>query len=84
MKPCEHATLTPSPQGAFVLDTRTGTCFALNAVGVEVWNGLKNGRSTDEIVSTLVGMFDEVPRTKIVADVATFIRALESRNLVTP
>jgi hypothetical protein len=84
MKPCKEATLTETAQGAFVLDMRTGRCFALNQLGVHVWNNLKDGKSPDEIVTLLERRYAHVPRAKLLDDVNTFITGLERRQLVTP
>ena len=84
MKPCKEATLTETAQGAFVLDTRTGTCFALNPVGVQVWLRLKEGKSADEIVTILECRYTGVERSKLAADVTGFIDRLASKNLLVP
>lgn len=84
MRPCAEATLAETDQGAFVLDTRNGNCFALNSLGLHVWNSLKDGKSPDEIVTILERRFTNVPRAKLVEDVHTFIDRLASRRLVAP
>lgn len=82
MRLCPEATLTETPQGGFVLDRRTGSSFALNRLGVHVWKCLKDGRSADEIVTTLERRFTNVARSKLIGDVDAFLDGLSRRNLL--
>ncbi len=75
--------LTETAEGAFLLDRITGDCFALNKVGLNVWQHLADGRGLGEILDRVASEFDDVPRDTLSRDIDTFIAALEQRSLLT-
>jgi hypothetical protein len=75
-------TFTTTPQGAFLLDTRTGACYALNTVGAAIWKQLLAGQAVDLIVDSVRTTFASTPDDTLRGDVLTFIAALQNRDLL--
>ena len=72
---------TSSEDGAVLLDVDRGICFSLNAVGLTIWQSLKQGRNADQIVEVLQGSYS-VPREQLAEDVRIFLESLESSGLL--
>lgn len=70
-----------SEDGAVLLDVEQGLCFSLNSVGCRIWELLKQGLSSDELVNELEKQYT-VPREQLVQDIHEFIDDLECRRLV--
>jgi len=60
---------------------RDGLMLSLNLLGAEVWK-LCDGRSANEIVTTLLPQF-EVAEEELAADVAAFLAELTTKGFVT-
>lgn len=67
--------------GAVLLDIQQGICFSLNPVGAKIWALIKERKSTDDIVASLVKDFD-VPEEQIRSDVAEFATLLKQNGLL--
>jgi PqqD family protein of HPr-rel-A system len=64
----------------FVFDPFSGGTFTLNATGQVILRGLKEGKSTDEIVKVLSEEFDQVsPRVE--EEVRDFLRTMHEFGL---
>src|ERR1700730_815033 len=63
---------TASEDGAVLLDVEQGICFALNPIGLKIWELLKQHLSLGEIVDSLAREF-RVPREDLAADVRDFV-----------
>lgn len=59
----------------------TGFCFALEGVGVRIWQLLENGATADGIVDSLVSEY-EVARERVAVDVDTLLAELKQYELV--
>lgn len=69
------------PDGAVLLDIQQGICFSLNPVGAKIWTLLKERKSMDEIIASLVKDFD-VPEEQVRSDVAEFASLLNQKGLL--
>lgn len=67
--------------GAVLLDIQQGICFSLNPVGAKIWAFIKERKSTDDIIASLVKDFD-VPEEQIRSDVADFAALLKQNGLL--
>ena len=67
---------------AVLLDLSTNQYFGLNEVGTEIWNRIGEGKSLEEIISDLVGIF-EVKREECEEDVLALARELVRNGLIT-
>ncbi|BCM93393.1 hypothetical protein IAD21_05284 [Abditibacteriota bacterium] len=65
---------------ATILDVSTGNYFSLNPVATEVWNGLHQGRSQDEIVEIIAQKYETDPEM-VKADVIELIAELRESKL---
>jgi hypothetical protein len=74
--------LTQTVEGGFLLDKRTGQCFSVNRVGVQVLNELRNGKSRDEILLGLHTRYGGVPAVTITADLSAFMALLDTSALL--
>ena len=64
-----------------LLNLTSGVYFGAGGVGARVWNLLRDGKSTDEIVAQVVREYDTTP-DRAAADVAAFLADLERHQLV--
>lgn len=55
--------------------------ICLNATGKLVWKGLQDGKSSDDIVETIVSEF-EVSREEAAEDLASFLQQLQDNDLL--
>lgn len=67
--------------GAVLLDVQQGICFSLNPVGAKIWALIKERKSTDDIIASLVKDFD-APEEQIRSDVAEFATLLKQNGLL--
>ena len=74
------AQLALSPSG-FVFDTRTGATFTVNAAGVVLLEGLREGQGLAELVETLLQQFDARGHD-LARDVLEFVRRLQVEGLL--
>jgi len=75
---------TYSEDGAVLLDINKGLCYGLNTVAARIWVTIETsqtGITLDDIVGALETQF-EVPRHKLVNDIATYLSRLEHMGLV--
>jgi len=72
---------TKSEDGAVLLDVEQGFCFSLNSAGCSIWELLKQGLNSDELVNELEKQYT-VPREQLVQDVHEFIDDLACKRLV--
>ncbi|MFE6866652.1 lasso peptide biosynthesis PqqD family chaperone [Kitasatospora sp. NPDC057692] len=75
-------TLTPTDDGAVVLDERSGRYFQLNRTGLLILRSLLDGRSADEIAADLSGRFPVTP-DRARSDVDRLYESLRTAGLVT-
>ncbi|CAN5359904.1 hypothetical protein BH09PSE1_BH09PSE1_05000 [soil metagenome] len=68
--------------GAALLDLRTSTYFSLNTVGSVLWQALQSPGSVDSLVAIVADRFDTTAE-HCRADVETYLKQLQSRQLVT-
>ena len=75
---------TYSEDGAVLLDINKGLCYGLNPVATRIWVTIETsqaGITLDRIVGSLETHF-EVPRHKLVDDIARYLSKLEHMGLV--
>jgi hypothetical protein len=72
---------TESQDGAVLLDIEQGICFGLNAVGLRIWEMLKQRFSIEQIANSLELEF-HVPRSQLISDICEFVAHLESKYLI--
>lgn len=85
----EHSTvvvkhgLTAADLGgeAVVLDPHTGRYYGLNELGARIFELSQKPRSVDRIVTALLQEYD-VAAAQLKADVVTFLREMETRELI--
>lgn len=65
---------------ALILDVSSGDYFALNPVATDVWQGLHQGHSPEQIVDTIAQKYDADPET-VKADVTELMAELRSAKL---
>ncbi len=65
---------------AMILDVSSGDYFSLNPVATDVWNGLHQGQSQEEIVQTIAQKY-ETDSELVEADVAELIAELRESKL---
>lgn len=82
MKINAGVTISKNSDGAFVVNEKSGGCFALNAIGVEIWGMIESGCSADEVVRILNAENPGIGAEKLRADVQGFITALAERELL--
>ncbi|MFJ6777306.1 lasso peptide biosynthesis PqqD family chaperone [Kitasatospora sp. NPDC091257] len=75
-------TLTPTDDGAVLLDERSGRYYQLNRTGLFTLRSLLDGRSTDEIATDLAGRHP-VTAERARSDVERLHRNLRTAGLVT-
>jgi hypothetical protein len=74
--------LTATVDGELVmLDPRTGRYFAVDAVGLRVWELIEQPRSVAELCKNLEGEFDVSPEA-CRRDVLAFLEQLENADLL--
>jgi hypothetical protein len=69
------------PEGAVLIDSRTGECFELNRVGARVWDGLERGVDLAGLVDELAAEY-AIDRARISTDVATLVDALTRHGVL--
>ena len=72
--------LALNPDG-FAFDPTTGESFTLNATGITVLEGLRDGLGTDRIAEALAERFEVTPE-EAARDVADFVDHLRAFRLV--
>lgn len=64
-----------------LLDFGRGEYFGLDEVGAEIWRGIENGRTMDEIAVRLAELFD-VAREAALADTLALVQQMLDAALV--
>lgn len=82
-RPAAHVRAACTPDGAVLLDLRTGRYLALNTVGSAVWAELDAGGSLHDLPARLAERF-EAPPEKVADDVRRFVAQLAASGLVEP
>ncbi|MDX1741142.1 MAG: PqqD family protein [Rhodothermales bacterium] len=67
---------------AVLLNLKTRKYYTINETGSVIWNGLKEGKSTDEIADALTAEF-EIEKDDAMVHVDEFIGKLVSDGIVT-
>lgn len=80
-EPSSSVRETTNSDGAVLLDIQQGICFSLNPVGAKIWALIKERKSTDDIIASLVKDF-EVPEEQIRSDVTEFAALLKQNGLL--
>lgn len=80
-EPSSSVRETNNADGAVLLDIQQGICFSLNPVGAKIWALIKQRKSTDDIVASLVKDFD-APEEQIRSDIVEFAALLEQNGLL--
>ncbi|MFJ6385075.1 lasso peptide biosynthesis PqqD family chaperone [Kitasatospora sp. NPDC092039] len=75
-------TLTPTDDGAVVLDERSGRYYQLNRTGLHVLRALQEGRTADEIAAGLAARHP-VTADRARSDVQRLHESLRTAGLVT-
>ena len=70
-------------EGTVLLHLQRGRYQSLNTTATVIWNEIKAGATSEEVVARLCGRYPSVPRQRIESEVSTFLSQLESRGLVT-
>lgn len=81
MRPSTHVKAVIDPEGAVLLDLRSGRYFAINEVAAHIWNGLTGGQSDVELVQSLTGEFEVDPDTAS-THLAALLQMLEHEGLI--
>jgi hypothetical protein len=79
--PAATALLAAVGTEACVLDTKSGTYFMINSVGILIWNRLQARESLGEVHSALVTQFAAASDT-LWKDLERFVDALRAQGLV--
>jgi Coenzyme PQQ synthesis protein D (PqqD) len=66
-----------------VVDLQTGRCWELNQVGYAIWQRLAEGRSLEEVSSTVASLHD-IEIEKAMRDVTAFVGVLVDAGLLEP
>ena len=66
-----------------IVDLEKGYYYSLRGVGAEVWTGLVDGMSEDEIVQGLVTSYD-VERAEVEKTVSSLVLELQEENMIVP
>ncbi len=64
-----------------LLDTRSGTYFSIDGVGIRIWELLRKGATPEQIAQRILRDYDVAPEVAR-ADVAAFLNALATRGLI--
>lgn len=64
-----------------LLDTRSGTYFSIDGVGIRIWELLRNGATEERIVQRILREYDVTPDVAR-TDVAGFLHTLAERGLI--
>jgi hypothetical protein len=67
--------------GAVFLHSGRGTVFSCNEVGARIWQGLRDGRSVEQIAPELAGHYG-VPVEVVAADASRFVGELEQAGIL--
>jgi hypothetical protein len=67
--------------GAMILDIAADKLTTLNSTGGYVWEGLRAGKTVEQIVATLARETDQDP-AMVANDVQGFVEQLEEKHLV--
>src|SRR6476619_6109046 len=68
---------------AILVNLETGSYYSADQVGAVIWNGIENGRSTDEIVRAVSGAY-AVDGAEKETQVRSFLQQLQAERLVLP
>ncbi|MBO0995914.1 PqqD family protein [Bacillus sp. SD088] len=64
-----------------LLETNSGQYYALDSIGGEIWEGIKEGKGVEEIASEISREYD-FPITEVTKDVKALISDLVKSHLV--
>jgi hypothetical protein len=67
--------------GAFLFDPVRDVLVCVNETGLEIVQGLGDGRSIDEIITTLTGLYPDITQEALRKDVESFLGQLVERGL---
>lgn len=81
LRPAPHVLFQDLDAEVVLLNLSSGVYFGAGGVGARVWQLLRDGRTTDEIVAQVVREYDTTP-DRAGADVAAFLADLERHRLV--
>lgn len=82
-RPTSDALFATLSDGAVVLDIQTKKYFSLNDTGARVWALIREGITTENIVSVLLDEYD-VSRASAEEAVESLVGALTSEKLIEP
>jgi hypothetical protein len=64
-----------------ILHIGNGTYYGLDAIGTQLWEGLKAGKTPNDVCDDLIEQY-EVERSVLEADIAQFLEDLRANQLV--
>ena len=67
-----------------IVDMRRGIYHGLNAVGVYIWEALKNKPTLGQIANELTEVYPDIEREMIEADMLRLVQELLDNDLVVP
>jgi len=70
------------PEGAILYNPDTDTVRVINPTGLMIWQALAQPHTTDNIVSYLLEVCEDVPTNQVAMDVNGFIEALQSGGFI--
>ena len=82
MRLSENITFAETENGGLIFDAVTGKSFAVNRMGLHVWQELASGKGQDAIVRALGMRFPDTEKDRLVADVERFLSELVRRGLL--
>lgn len=68
---------------AIIIDLETGTYYSTNGSGAVIWEGIREGKSVDEILTGLSSLYesdDQIMRSAVL----DFLKQLEQASLILP
>ena len=81
LTPTADAQVKPLDDCGVIVDTRTGKCWELNAVGFAIWQLIAAGQSIGETVKALASRYS-ISIAASTNDVTTFVQALMREGLL--
>jgi hypothetical protein len=83
LKPSVGAEVATVDDTGVIVDTRSGKCWQLNAVGLEIWQLIAAGKSVGETIDTVAARYS-IPTETSRTDVMSLVQSLLREGLLAP
>lgn len=80
LKAAPDVTILPFESGFLVSNPRTGTVMCANHIASEIWRGIEEGRTRENIVSDLASKYGQ-PESKVAGDFDNFVQQMIDNDL---